>query len=69
MTRRARPPALDWFAATNSGRQQIDFHAGFGFNRESPKSYLGLSYSFRFDGLFGGRAPSALPTIFWSCIR
>jgi hypothetical protein len=32
--------------------QQIDFHAGFGFNRESPKSYLGLGYSFRFDGLF-----------------
>ena len=32
--------------------QQVDFHAGFGFNRESPKSYLGLGYSFRFDGLF-----------------
>jgi hypothetical protein len=32
--------------------QQIDFHAGFGFNRESPKSCLGPGYSFRFDGLF-----------------
>ncbi len=32
--------------------QQIDFHAGFGFNQKSPKSYLGLGYSFRFDGLF-----------------
>jgi len=31
--------------------QQIDFHAGFGFNRESPKSYLGLGYSLRFDSL------------------
>ena len=32
--------------------QQIDFHAGFGFNRSSPKSYLGLGYSLRFDNLF-----------------
>ena len=32
--------------------QQIDFHAGFGFNRQSPRSYFGLGYSFRFDGLF-----------------
>ncbi len=32
--------------------QQIDFHAGFGFNRQSPRSYFGLGYSFRVDGLF-----------------
>jgi hypothetical protein len=32
--------------------QQIDFHAGFGFSRQSPKSYFGLGYSFRVDGLF-----------------
>ena len=32
--------------------QQIDFHAGFGFNQKSPKSYLGLGYAFRFDGQF-----------------
>ena len=31
--------------------QQIDFHAGFGFNRQSPKSYLGVGYSLRFDSL------------------
>ena len=32
--------------------QQVDFHAGFGFNRQSPRSYFGLGYSFRVDGLF-----------------
>jgi hypothetical protein len=32
--------------------QQIDFHAGFGLNRESPDYFLGLGYSFRLDGLF-----------------
>jgi len=32
--------------------EQVDFHAGFGFDRQSPKSYLGLGYSFRMDGLF-----------------
>jgi hypothetical protein len=32
--------------------QQIDFHAGFGFSPASPKSYLGLGYSLRVDGLF-----------------
>lgn len=31
---------------------QVDFHAGFGFNQQSPKSFLGLGYSFRVDGLF-----------------
>jgi hypothetical protein len=32
--------------------QQIDFHAGFGLNRESPDYFFGLGYSFRLDGLF-----------------
>jgi hypothetical protein len=32
--------------------QQIDFHAGFGFTRQSPKSYVGFGYSFRVDRLF-----------------
>jgi hypothetical protein len=32
--------------------QQIDFHAGFGFTRQSPKEYIGVGYSFRLDGLF-----------------
>jgi len=32
--------------------QQIDFHAGFGFNRQSPRSYLGFGYSLRADNLF-----------------
>jgi len=32
--------------------QQIDFHAGFGLNRESPDYFFGLGYSLRFDGLF-----------------
>jgi hypothetical protein len=34
--------------------QQIDFHAGFGLNRSSPDHFLGIGYSFRLDGLFGG---------------
>jgi len=32
--------------------QQIDFHAGFGFSPAAPKSYLGLGYSLRVDGVF-----------------
>jgi hypothetical protein len=32
--------------------QQVDFHAGFGLNRESPDFFLGVGYSFRLDGLF-----------------
>jgi hypothetical protein len=32
--------------------QQIDFHAGFGLNRESPNHFFGLGYSVRLDGLF-----------------
>lgn len=33
--------------------QQIDFHAGFGFTRQSSRSYIGIGYSFRLDSLFG----------------
>lgn len=32
--------------------QQIDFHVGFGLNRNSPNYIFGLGYSFRLDGLF-----------------
>lgn len=32
--------------------EQVDFHAGFGLNRESPDYFFGLGYSFRLDGLF-----------------
>ena len=32
--------------------QQIDFHIGFGLDRDAPSYVFGLSYSFRFDGLF-----------------
>jgi len=32
--------------------QQIDFHLGFGLNRNSPTYIFGLGYSFRLDGLF-----------------
>jgi hypothetical protein len=34
--------------------QQLDFHAGVGLNSSSVDHYLGLGYSFRLDGLFGG---------------
>jgi hypothetical protein len=34
--------------------QQLDFHVGFGLNRSSVDHYLGIGYSFRLDGLFGG---------------
>jgi hypothetical protein len=30
--------------------QQIDFHAGFGFTKQAPNSYIGIGYSFRLDG-------------------
>jgi Putative MetA-pathway of phenol degradation len=33
-------------------RQQIDFHAGFGLNRNSPDYFVGVGYSLRFDGLW-----------------
>jgi hypothetical protein len=32
--------------------QQVDFHAGFGFSQAAPRSYFGLGYSLRVDGLF-----------------
>ncbi len=35
--------------------QQIDFHIGFGLNRNSPAYIFGVGYSFRLDGLFKSR--------------
>jgi hypothetical protein len=35
--------------------QQIDFHVGFGLNRNAPDYIFGIGYSFRIDGLFGPR--------------
>jgi hypothetical protein len=32
--------------------QQIDFHAGFGLNRNSPDYFVGIGYSMRFDHLW-----------------
>lgn len=32
--------------------EQIDFHIGFGFNRNAPTYIFGVGYSFRVDGLF-----------------
>src|SRR5215470_5341523 len=32
--------------------RQIDFHIGFGLNRNSPAYIFGVGYSFRLDGLF-----------------
>ncbi len=32
--------------------QQIDFHIGFGLNRNAPAYIFGIGYSFRLDGLF-----------------
>jgi hypothetical protein len=32
--------------------QQIDFHIGFGLNRNAPDHIFGVGYSFRLDGLF-----------------
>lgn len=36
-----------------SKTQQLDFHVGFGLNRNSVDHYFGIGYSLRFDGLFG----------------
>lgn len=33
--------------------QQIDFHVGFGLNRNAPDYVFGIGYSFRIDGLLG----------------
>jgi hypothetical protein len=38
-----------------SPTQQVDFHLAFGLNHNSPNYIVGLGYSFRFDGLFGGK--------------
>jgi len=32
--------------------QQIDFHAGFGLNRQASNYFVGIGYSLRFDGLW-----------------
>ena len=32
--------------------QQIDFHIGFGLDRDAPSYVFGIGYSFRFDGIF-----------------
>jgi hypothetical protein len=32
--------------------RQIDFHVGFGLNRNAPNWFFGLGYSLRRDGLF-----------------
>ena len=32
--------------------QQLDFHLGFGINRNLPKYFFGVGYSFRIDSLF-----------------
>ena len=37
--------------------QQIDFHVAFGLNHNAPSYIVGVGYSFRFDGLFGGKPP------------
>jgi len=35
-----------------TNNQQIDFHIGFGLNRNAPAYIFGIGYSFRLDGLF-----------------
>ncbi|WP_316190145.1 transporter [Bradyrhizobium sp. SZCCHNS2096] len=37
-----------------SPAEQIDFHVAFGLNHNSPTYIVGIGYSFRIDGLFGG---------------
>jgi hypothetical protein len=34
-----------------SPTRQLDFHAGFGLDRDAPRWFLGVGYSFRFDRL------------------
>jgi hypothetical protein len=36
--------------------QQVDFHIAFGLNHNAPNYIVGVGYSFRLDGLFGGLA-------------
>jgi hypothetical protein len=38
-----------------SPTQQIDFHIAFGLNHNAPSNIVGVGYSFRFDGLLGGK--------------
>ena len=38
-----------------SQTQQLDFHVAFGLNHNAPSYIVGVGYSFRIDGLFGGR--------------
>ena len=38
-----------------SPTQQVDFHVAFGLNHNAPSYIVGVGYSFRFDGLFGGQ--------------
>src|SRR6202140_1298174 len=38
-----------------SPTQQVDFHVAFGLNHNPPSYIVGVGYSFRIDGLFGGR--------------
>jgi hypothetical protein len=38
-----------------SPTQQIDFHIAFGLNHNALSYIVGVGYSFRFDGLFGGQ--------------
>jgi hypothetical protein len=38
-----------------SQTQQVDFHVAFGLNHNAPSYIVGVGYSFRIDGLFGGR--------------
>jgi hypothetical protein len=40
-----------------SPTQQVDFHLALGLNHNSPSYIVGVGYSFRFDGLFGGKPP------------
>jgi hypothetical protein len=36
---------------------QIDFHLGFGLDRNAPAYIVGVGYSFRVDGLFPAARP------------
>jgi hypothetical protein len=55
--------------------QQIDFHIGFGLNRNAPTSIFGIGYSFRLDRLFDGfvrpfvRCPCPSTADFFGALR
>jgi opacity protein-like surface antigen len=40
-------------------RQRMDFHVGFGVDRNAPSDFFGLGYSFRIDGVLQQRAPGS----------